>query len=115
MLVDGADVGIAFYVPVAGSTYFQQNIQSVGLSSGKIAYYLRAGLPVIVNETPSISNLVERERCGVTVKTAGEIGKAIASIAREYERYSVQALSVFDRYLDFARGFQEVIRRIKAL
>src|SRR5205814_4069519 len=49
-LIDGADVGLAFYVPTSGSSFTQSNVQTIGLSSGKLAYYLRAGLPVIVNK-----------------------------------------------------------------
>jgi len=41
-LIDGADIGLAFYVPVDGSSFTQSNVHTIGLSSGKLAYYLRA-------------------------------------------------------------------------
>ena len=85
MLVDGADIGIAFYVSTGDSTYTGQNVQSLGLSSGKIAYYLRAGIPVIVNQAGSISELLRREKCGIVVENGQEIGRAIAEIAQQYE------------------------------
>lgn len=114
-LLDGADIGIAFYVPTAGSTYTNRNIHAIGFSSGKISYYLRAGLPVIVNEASSISQLVERKRCGVSVRAGQDIGRAIGQIAQDYQEYSEQACKVFDNHLDFGRGFQEVISRIDSL
>ena len=55
VLIDGADVGLAFYVPTGGSSFTGTNVGTIGLSSGKLAYYLRAGLPVIVNRAASIS------------------------------------------------------------
>jgi glycosyltransferase involved in cell wall biosynthesis len=115
MLVDGADIGIAFYVSTGDSTYTGQNVQSLGLSSGKIADYLRAGLPVIVNQAGSISELLRRERCGIAVEKGRDIGRAIGQIAQQYEDYSRRACQVFEDYLDFSRGFQEVIRRIDSL
>lgn len=115
MLVDGADIGIAFYVPTRDSTYTGQNLQFLGLSSGKIADYLRAGLPVIVNQAGSISELLQRERCGIAVTNAQDIGIAIAEIAQQYREYSERACQVFEKYLAFGRGFQEVLKRIDSL
>ena len=114
-LVDGADIGIAFYVPILGSPSWQRNVQAVGLSSGKVAYYLRAGLPVIVNDHASISELVQREACGKSVRHARDIGVAIAEIARRYQEYSDKACKAFDGYFDFARGFEKVASRIDSL
>ena len=114
-LVDGADIGVAFYVPTVGSPTWQRNIQAVGLSSGKVAYYLRAGLPVIVNDQASISELVQREACGKSVRHARDIGVAIAEIAWRYQEYSYNACKVFDGYFDFARGFEKVASRIDSL
>ncbi len=115
MLVDGADIGIAFYVPQAGSTYTQLNIQTIGLSSGKIAYYLRAGLPVIVNENTSVSGLVRREGCGISIEKGQDIGKAIARIAENYDEYSERACKAFSQNFEFAHRFKDVINRLDSL
>jgi glycosyltransferase involved in cell wall biosynthesis len=115
VLVDGADIGIAFYLSTGYTKFTGQNIQALGLSSGKIADYLRAGLPVIVNQAGSISELLQRERCGIAVESGRDIGEAIGQIAQRYVEYSEQACQVFEIYLDFSRGFQEVIKRIDSL
>jgi glycosyltransferase involved in cell wall biosynthesis len=114
-LIDGADVGLAFYVPRAGSAFTQRNVQTIGLSSGKLAYYLRAGLPVIVNRASSIAEVVDRERLGVAVDAAAGIGAALDQVGTAYDEYSAGALRFFDRYLDFNRAFGEVVRRVDAL
>ena len=72
-LIDGADVGLAFYVSVPGSSFTGSNVQTIGLSSGKLAYYLRAGLPVIVNRAASIAEQVEASGCGPGVDDASNI------------------------------------------
>lgn len=114
-LIDGADLGIAFYVPMPESTYTQQNIISIGFSSGKISYYLHSGLPIIVNETSSISELVKLEKCGISVKDISEIGEALTLISNDYDEFSKNALNFFKKYLDFEHSFQEVIRKIDNL
>ncbi len=114
-LIDGADIGVAFYVPTPGDTYTQQNIQAVGLSSGKIAWYLRSGLPIIVNEVASVSKLAMREGCGISIQGASDIGRAISRIAEDCRGYSARASRTFDEYFDFGCSFQEVIRRIGSI
>lgn len=115
MLIDAADIGIAFYVGVGDSWYTGQNMRTIGLSSGKIACYLRAGLPVIVNESASISELLQREGCGISVSGRKDIGTAITEINQNYEQYSRQACRMFEKHLDFARAFHQVIERIDFL
>ena len=114
-LVDGADIGIAFYVPQAGSTYTQLNVQTIGLASGKIAYYLRAGLPVIVNATTTMSGVVRREGCGISIEKGQDIGKAIARITDNYDKYSNQACQAFTKNFEFAHQFGEVLNRLDSL
>jgi hypothetical protein len=114
-LVDGADLGLAFYVATGDSPYTRQNIQTIGLSSGKLAYYLRAGLPVIVNSAASVAPLLESSGCGLTVADAGGIPAALRRIGAEYQSYSQRACAFFEQHLDFARAFQAVVERIEAL
>jgi glycosyltransferase involved in cell wall biosynthesis len=114
-LIDGADVGLAFYVPGSGSSFTQRNIQTIGLSSGKLAYYLRAGLPVIVNRAASIADVVESSGCGIAVEDAQGIGGALQRIAADYAEFSSSACTFFDERLDFRRGCRDVIQRVDAL
>jgi glycosyltransferase involved in cell wall biosynthesis len=114
-LIDGADVGLAFYVPVGGSSFTQSNVQTIGLSSGKLAYYLRAGLPVIVNRAASIASLVESGGCGIAVDNASSIAPALDRIARGHAGFSSAACAFFEQHLDFRRAFGDVVRRVDAL
>ena len=114
-LIDGADVGLAFYVPTSGSSFTQSNVQTIGLSSGKLAYYLRAGLPVIVNRAASIADTVAGGGCGVAVEGSEQIGPALGRIAANYDKFSADACAFFTERLDFRRAFGEVIRRVDHL
>jgi glycosyltransferase involved in cell wall biosynthesis len=114
-LIDGADVGLAFYMPDPTSAFTQQNLLTLGLSSGKLAYYLRAGLPVIVNRDASIAKEVENHGIGVAVQNAHEVSAALQCVQEDYQRFSDSALMFFDEHLDFRRAFTEVLRRVDAL
>jgi len=114
-LIDGAEVGLAFYVSSAGSSFTQRNVQTIGLSSGKLAYYLRAGLPVIVNRAASIAGLVESSGCGVAVDDATQIGPALDRVASGYAGFSAGACAFFAEHLDFRQAFGEVVRRVDTL
>jgi glycosyltransferase involved in cell wall biosynthesis len=114
-LIDSADIGIAFYILVPDSSYTQENIRSIGLSSGKVAYYLRSGLPIIINNTTSLSDLVKDEGCGVVINDEQEIGQAIEEISRNYDKYRNNSYRCFEKRLNFTDGFAQVIKSIESL
>jgi hypothetical protein len=114
-LIDGADVGLAFYVPTGASSFTGSNVGTIGLSSGKLAYYLRAGLPVAVNRASSIARLVESRGAGVAVEDARSIGSALDRLAADYDALSAGACAFFEDQLDFGRAFAEVVHRVDAL
>jgi glycosyltransferase involved in cell wall biosynthesis len=114
-LIDSADVGLAFYIRTGDSWLTQRNIQTIGLSSGKLGAYLRAGLPVIVNASTSVASTVEFNGCGIAAESAEHVGTALARIQADYDRYSQRACVFFDAHLDFGRTFRAVIDRIDRL
>jgi glycosyltransferase involved in cell wall biosynthesis len=114
-LIDAADVGVALYVATGASSFTGLNIQTIGLSSGKLAYYLRAGLPVIVNRAASVADVVESSACGVSVEDASGIGAALTQLDADYDRFSANARAYFDEQLDFRRAFVRVVERVDAL
>jgi glycosyltransferase involved in cell wall biosynthesis len=76
---------------------------------------LQSGLPVIVNTTVSISDFLEREKCGVGVNGNDDIAKAVSDIAKHYDEYSLNACKAFDNYLNFENSFKDVILKIDSL
>lgn len=114
-LVDGADAGVAFYRPHDGSTYTGANIATIGLSSGKVAFFLRAGVPVIVNRGVGLGELLESEGCGVAVDSGAELGAAVAAVAESAEEMSAAALRFFDERLDPDPGLREVTARLETM
>jgi glycosyltransferase involved in cell wall biosynthesis len=113
-LVDSADAGVVFYWPMPISPYHMTNIRVIGLSSGKVANYLRAGLPVVANSACTLGALAEQEGFGVSVDHESELGAAVGRIAADYEGYSERARVFFDTSLDFRIGSRRILDRIRA-
>ena len=113
-LVAGADIGIAFYVPEK-PPYTLENIHTVGFSSGKISYYLRAGLPVIINQWPDISEFIKTEKCGIAVNNADEICKVISIIEKNYNEYRNNAYEAFKKYLESTSYIKKFVKKVNML
>ena len=115
-LLNGADIGIAFYPQKSRSPDkpLPLNARRMGLSSGKISSYLSAGLPVIVNRIESVvmSKLLTKYRCGIVVENSSQIRSAILRIEDDYQDYSQGSIELFNNHLDFRKAFQQVLTRL---
>ncbi len=112
-LIASADVGLVLYHK---EDHFMHgdNIQYVGLSSGKMAEYLRCGVPVIVSAFPGLCELVEEFQCGICVEDTEEIADAIQTILVDRPKFSRGAVRCFDELFNFERNFAEVVSRLRS-
>lgn len=90
VLLRSIHIGLAFY-----ETGANRNMKYVGLSSGKILHYLKAGKPIIVNRLPYWGTVISRSGIGVSVNSVDEIPKAILTIMKDYQEYSERARRYF--------------------
>jgi len=97
-----AFIGIVMY-----STEHGPNVSEIAYASGKLSYFLRNGIPIIVNANPSLMSFVSKWRCGLVAKDFGEIGYCISEIEKDYELYKKHALECFTKFLDFQVAFDE--------
>ncbi len=79
-----AHIGIVSYKPV------HSNYATTLMSSGKLSYYLRNGLPVVV-VTHSPPPFMKEWMCGLWVAEIGEIGQALIEITADLWLVSEQA------------------------
>lgn len=89
-LIDSADAGIALYDNKS------ENVNLVGLSSGKIANYLASGLPIIVSDQPSLNVFVGDYKAGVKITSASEIPDALEYIAANSGVMTTESIRCFD-------------------
>ncbi|MCA9034577.1 MAG: hypothetical protein KDA91_05575 [Planctomycetaceae bacterium] len=101
-------IGLAFYRKDLGP-----NFDNIAGASGKLAYYLQSGVPVICIDLPGLKSVVDEFKCGVCVGRAEQIGDAYIQICRDYERYSSNARICFDSMFDFRTHFRHVTQQIR--
>ncbi len=110
-LVASADIGIALYEKNLSNI----NVFCMGLSSGKIAYYLKYGLPVVVSSLPSLKKLVEEYRCGVAVDSVHEVKVALSIILANYDAYSRNAIRCFNEKYQFKKHAGNILKRLQMI
>ncbi len=110
------DIGIVFYIPQFTDRYDGLNLRYIGKSSGKFAYYLMSGKPVIVNDVPYYRHLLQRYRFGVLIKDThdkGEIAKALTTIHANYSTYSKEALRCFQNEFDLDQAVSDFVKALQ--
>jgi glycosyltransferase involved in cell wall biosynthesis len=78
------------------------NFDTAALSSGKIAAYLKHGLPLIVNRVGSYVDVLERAGCAVALSAPEELPQALMHIEDNYSEMSAAALRLFSSTYDFS-------------
>ena len=107
-MVASADVGFAIYDRGAG-----KNIEAMGLSSGRIAAYLRCGVPVVASGFPSLRQIIDSTSCGECVDSEDEIQQAVDRILHDYARYSSSALECYCHLFDFDTAYRAVVNELR--
>ena len=109
-LVASGTIGLAFYDPAA----LGQNVQEVGMASGKLNQYLKCGIPVICSDFPSLREVVERHQLGICISHFQDLKNAIAKILGNYQRYRSNALQYYSREIEFGSCFGKFLNFINS-
>ncbi len=91
-------VGLVWYTPIE-----DENINNIGLSSGKLFKHLSLGQPVIVNECPGMSYVVQKFGLGIVVQNVSDLEEAYNKIMEQYESYRNNVLKIYRNRFDFAK------------
>jgi glycosyltransferase involved in cell wall biosynthesis len=103
----GADIGIAIYNPSYG-----ENFKNIANASGKLTHYLKFGIPVIVNELPGMRDVIEKHQCGIVIDNINEFNLAVQKIKEQYEYYSRNALTCYNKKYNFDSHCEKIIEAI---
>ncbi len=111
-----ADIGLVLYRSLQnGLPFHGKNTAVMGLSSGKLASYTRAGLPVIVMGNPQLKRFINEYGFGIYIDDASEISGALIKIKNDWGKYSAAARHFFNDHLDFDKFWPDVWEKIKTL
>jgi len=117
-LVRSADIGLALYQPdqAAGGgindIFSGRNIQTMGLSSGKLAMFACNGVPLVCGGNPALKELLRPCRFGEYADAVGQLPGCLARIRARRSEYACEARRFFEESLDFNRFWPEIWRQM---
>jgi glycosyltransferase involved in cell wall biosynthesis len=91
------NLGIAWYNDIS------KNFTTAGRSSGKIAAYMKFGLPTIAKRYASTTEAVEDTGCGVCVDNFSEIKKAVRKIEKDFNGFSERSFREYEKTYRFEK------------
>ena len=103
-ILSGVDCGLAFYRPINGNPFLGNNIRFLGRSSGKIATYLRFGIPVITNIGAPMMNDIREYQLGEVISDPNELPRCLR-LGNFSNRKNCQ--NYFKTHLDFENHSDE--------
>ncbi len=105
-------IGLAFYANMG------DNFTKIAMASGKLAFYLKHGKPVLVSNFPSLSQLIEKYQFGIIINEPSdtqEIKAAVDKILIDYDTYSNNAKFCFEAEFDFGKKMKPILSFIESL
>jgi hypothetical protein len=105
-------IGVAFYRPV------DENFGQIAFASGKLSYYLKHGIPVLMNRLPSFESLNSVYQIGVVVDDPGnadELTAVLGTIIGDYETYSRNARCCFMEEFEFSAKCRPIVSFLESL
>ncbi|MDR4508960.1 MAG: hypothetical protein MRJ65_12130 [Candidatus Brocadiaceae bacterium] len=105
--LSSADIGIALYKNLG------KNLTLIRSASGKLAHYLKSGLPVITNNYPGMKSLIDAYQCGECVNSPGDINAAMEAIFKNYEAMRRNTFMCYEENYMFSKQFEKVVEKIK--
>lgn len=99
-------IGLTFY------NKQENNFTKIATASGKLAFYLKHGKPVLVSNIKALSHLVNKYKCGLIIKDPSnpeEIESAIDKIIDSYDEYSKNARACFESEFSFEKKMEPIL------
>ena len=88
------------------------NLNYIGLSSGKFFKHLSLGQPVIVLGRSRMSREVEKYGLGVAVDHPSDIEEAYNRIMGNYDEYRNNVISIYQRKYDYRKIIQPFLAQL---
>jgi hypothetical protein len=114
-LLASADIGLSLNEPTFQNPYTGKNLETIGLASGKFAYYMKCGIPTISLKEPCYGEYLKHYRFGHDIESTDELPGALQAIKSDYAAYSDEARRFFDEKLDFDRFYPPLKERLMRL
>lgn len=108
-LLGDVDIGLGLYCPDYQHEHTGLNLKHIGLASGKIATFLRFGVPVLVNFEGEMADYVANEELGVVVSKVEDIPVILSEVAEKDRTTSRRCQQFFDSRLAVSASIQPLL------
>ena len=114
-LLHSADLGICAYCPTYSNMYTGNNLQYIGLASGKAMTYLQHGLPIVTIAGSQIGEIVKKNRLGFTLEKIEELPNCLACYdSSETQFLHQRCYDYFNRTLSFDLFKEKFINSVES-
>lgn len=103
-------VGLIWYSPVK-----DENVNNIGLASGKLFKHLSIGQPVITVDCPGVSSVVKKYRLGLVIHEVSEMKSAYEHIMKHYSYYQENVKRVYKERYDYRKVIQPFLTELEAM
>ena len=107
-LISSAHIGVAYYQG------HNDNVRNIAFSSEKVARYLQAGVPLLVNDKGNFNDLFSKYSCGIAVHSVADFAGAIQKIDDNYAYYSAEAERAHSAIYDYPVNFEAMYKNMCA-
>jgi glycosyltransferase involved in cell wall biosynthesis len=90
------------------------NIDNIGLSSGKLFKHLSLEQPVIAMDCPGLGRVVRKYKLGKTIHNVSEIKEAYEDIMKNYSLYQGNIRKVYQKKFDYDKVIQPFLKYLEA-
>jgi len=109
-LVASSSIGLVIYDNSLGP-----NFQLLAGASGKLAHYLRCGVPVVSVGNASIGRVLAKYDCGIGVESVDEVLPAMEQIRSDESGYRRRATDCYREEYEFGKHFEAVVSLLQEL
>jgi hypothetical protein len=107
-VISSCDIGISSYIDNT------LNNRLTMFASGKIAAYLKSGVPVIANNFEGLKEFYHKNKCGEVFDCFCEIGDCLLKINNEYSSYREHSFQTYMSYYYFDTNFMNIYSELKS-
>ncbi len=103
-------IGLVWY-----SRTRDENVNNIGMASGKLFRHLSLGQPVIVNNCPGIGKMIAKYKLGIVIHGVSELQGAYEHLMENYSYYQNNILNVYKNKFDFSKRVQPFFEQLERL
>ena len=113
-LLHSADLGLCAYCPTYSDMYTGDNLNYIGLASGKAMTYLQHGLPIVTTSGGQMGEIVKNNRLGFTLDKIEDLPDCLA----EYDSSETQSMhkdcyDYFNREFSFNLFKEKLLNKVR--